>query len=78
LFTAHATEAYESAYFRAKLALIVAAGANMAIYHLTIDRRQAEWGPAPVPPLAARVAGLISLTLWGSVIAAGRLFAYSL
>jgi hypothetical protein len=78
LFTAHATKAYESAYFRAKLALIVLAGVNIVVYHLTIDRSEPEWGAAPVPPLAARAAGLISLTLWFSVISAGRLLAYSL
>lgn len=78
LFTAHATKAYESAYFRAKLALIALAGVNAVFYHLAIERRDTGWGEAPVPPLAARAAGLISLALWFSVIAAGRLFAYSL
>ena len=78
LLAARATEAYESPYFRLKLALIVLAGVNMALYHLTIERRDTEWGAAPVPPLAARVAGLVSLVLWFSVIAVGRIFAYSL
>ena len=78
LFTAHASKAYESTYFRAKLALIVLAGLNTLFYHLTIDRRVAEWGGAAVPPLAARATGLISLALWFSVIATGRIFAYNL
>jgi hypothetical protein len=78
LFTAHATKAYESVYFRAKLALIALAGLNALLYHVTIERRDAEWGAAAVPPLAARAAGLASLTLWFSVIAVGRIFAYSL
>jgi hypothetical protein len=78
LFAAHATKAYASGYFRAKLALLVLAGVNMAVYHLTIDRRRSEWGKSPVPPPAARAAGLISLLLWFSVIAVGRIFAYYL
>jgi hypothetical protein len=78
LFSAHATKAYGSGYFRAKLALILLAGINTAIYHLTIDRRESEWGKAPVPPLQARVAGLLSLLVWFSVVAVGRLFAYYL
>jgi hypothetical protein len=78
LFTAHAAKAYANGYFRVKLALIVLAGVNTAVYHLTIDRSRAEWGDAPRPPLGARAAGLISLVLWFSVIAAGRIFAYEL
>jgi hypothetical protein len=78
LFAAHATKAYASGYFRAKLALLILAGVNTAIYHLSIDHRESEWGKAPVPPLRARVAGLVSLVLWFSVVAVGRLFAYYL
>jgi len=78
LFSAHATKAYASGYFRAKLALLILAGVNTAIYHLTIDRRESEWGKAPVPPIGARIAGLVSLVLWFSVVAVGRLFAYYL
>ena len=78
LFSAHATKAYGSGYFRAKLTLMILAGINSAIYHWTVDRRESEWGKAPVPPLQARVAGLLSLVLWFSVIAVGRLFAYYL
>ena len=78
LFAAHATKAYASGYFRVKVALLILAGVNAVVYHLTIDRRKSEWGKAGVPPLQARVAGLVSLLLWFSVVAVGRLFAYYL
>jgi len=78
LFTAHAAKAYANNYFRAKIVLIVLAGINTAVYHVTIDRRREEWSDAAVPPLGARTAGLVSLVLWFSVIAAGRIFAYDL
>ena len=78
LFAAHATKAYASGYFRVKMALLILAGVNTVVYHLTIDRRKSEWGKAPVLPLRARVAGLASLLLWFSVVAVGRLFAYYL
>ena len=78
LFAAHATKAYESRIFRVKMAMLVLAGLNMLIFHLTTDRRRSEWNEAPVPPAAARMAGLLSLVLWLSVIAAGRFFAYEL
>ena len=78
LFAAHATKAYESRIFRVKMAMLVLAGLNTLVFHLTIDRRRAEWNEAALPPAAARIAGLLSLVLWLSVIAAGRFFAYEL
>jgi len=78
LFVAHATKVYESQVFRAKAALLLLAGVNMLVFHLTIDRRRAAWNEMPVPPVAARAAGLLSLVLWLSVIAAGRMLAYDL
>jgi hypothetical protein len=78
LFAAHARKAYENPYFRVKVALLLLAGINTLVFHLTIDRRRVHWNDAEVPPTAARVAGLTSLVLWLSVIAAGRFFAYDL
>jgi len=78
LFAAHASKAYSSGYFRAKIALLILAGVNAAVYHFTIGRRRSEWGKAFVPPVAVRAAGLVSLLLWFSEIALGRLFAYYL
>jgi hypothetical protein len=78
LFGAHATKAYESVFFRAKVALLLLAGINALVFHRTMNRGTAIWNDAPVPPTAARMAGLTSLVLWLSVIAAGRLFAYDL
>jgi len=78
LFTSHATKAYANPYFRTKIALLLLAGVNSGVFHLTVDRRRAEWNDAPTPPLAARAAGLTSLLLWFSIIAVGRLVAYSM
>ena len=72
LFTAHATKAYANPYFRTKMALLLLAGLNVGVFHLTIDRRRAEWNTAPIPPPGARAAGFVSLLVWFSVIAAGR------
>ena len=78
LFTAHATKAYANPYFRTKIALLLLAGLNTGVFHLTIDRRRAEWNSAPIPPLGARAAGLASLLVWFLVIAAGRMVAYEM
>jgi hypothetical protein len=76
LFWSLALRCYGSSFYWAKMIMLILAGVNIAIYHLTIDRRQAEWDKAPIPPTQARIAGLISLTLWVGIIAVGRLMAY--
>jgi hypothetical protein len=78
LFTAHATKVFHNGYFRAKIALLLLAGVNMLTFHLAVDRYRVEWNDAPVPPVPARAAGLVSLALWLSVIAVSRIFAYDL
>jgi hypothetical protein len=78
LFIAHATKAYESVFFRTKIALLLLAGVNAFVFHRTVNRWTTSWNDAPVPPTAARIAGLTSLVLWLGVIVAGRLFAYDL
>src|SRR5687767_3210131 len=78
LFWAHALQAYGSGYFRVKLVLLFLAYGNIAAFHLTIDRRRAEWDDMPVPPLRVRFAGAASLVLWFGIVAVGRLMAYTL
>ena len=78
LFAARATDAYESNYFRLKLALLVLGGVNIVLFHTTIDRRRDEWDAAGRPPVRARLAGGVSLVLWFAIIAVGRVMAYNL
>jgi hypothetical protein len=78
LFMSLATSAYAHLYFRIKMALLVLAGLNVAVFTFTVDRRRHEWDAAPIPPLQARIAGLVSLVLWAGIIAAGRIMAYTL
>jgi hypothetical protein len=76
LFYANPIRLFHSVWFRAKLALLLAAGLNMAYFHLRVERDRALWDASPVPPPAARRAGAISLVLWTGVIVMGRLIAY--
>ena len=76
MFVAHATEFSENPAFRLKLILLVAAALNAAIFHLRPFRRVAEWDHGAPAPLTARFAAGLSLVLWTSVIACGRLLAY--
>ena len=80
MFTAHATEFIESEVFILKLLLILAAGVNAALFHAITFRTADVWDTEELrglpPPPSARAAGAISLLIWISVIACGRLLAY--
>lgn len=78
LLVAYASAAYDNPYFRAKVVMLTLAGLNALVYHMTIERRIAQWNTLARPPLAARVAGLCSVILWASVVLAGRMTAYTL
>ena len=76
MFVAHASEFSYNPAFRLKLMLLVAAGLNAWLFHLRPFRLVSEWDAGARAPLAARFAGGLSLVLWASVIACGRLLAY--
>ncbi|MBX3563550.1 MAG: hypothetical protein KF730_03130 [Sphingomonas sp.] len=72
LFASDATGYVEKGPFRGKMLFIVAAGINMAVFHLTAYRKIDKWDEAAPPPLAVRIAGGTSLALWIAVTFAGR------
>ena len=80
MFTAHATEFVQSEVFVLKMLLILAAGVNAALFHTVTFRTADVWDSEEMrklaPPPSARAGGAISLLLWISVIACGRLLAY--
>jgi hypothetical protein len=76
MFIAHAGEFVASPVFALKMGLIFAAGVNAAMFHAGAMRGAAQWDANRAPPPAARLAGSLSLLLWLSVIACGRLLAY--
>lgn len=76
MFIAHATEMATNPAFQIKLALIVAAVTNATIFHRWPFRSVARWNVDAPSPTAARMAAVLSLTLWIGVIACGRLLAY--
>ncbi len=77
LFISNAEMYWQSTVLLAKLAAIVLAGLNMAIFHLTAYRNIAEWDASPTPPVQARVAGFASLALWVLVVFLGRWVGFS-
>ena len=78
IFTGFATSAYKNTYFRIKLLALLLAGINALLYHTNIERRISLWDRAPAPPTPARMAGIISILAWATVILAGRMLSYTL
>jgi len=78
LFFARAADVWATSYFRIKLALLTLGLVNVLAYHLLTSRGIDRWDKADRPPLSARLAGALSLLLWFSIIAVGRLMAYTL
>lgn len=80
MFVAHASEFIASPVFAVKMCLIMAALLNVGIFHAVTFRTADVWDAPEMrnlkPPPSARLAGALSLVLWTSVIACGRLLAY--
>ena len=63
--------------FQLKLLLIVLAGVNMLAFHFLTWRSVAHWDQHAPPPIAAKLAGGLSLAFWIGVIACGRWIAFT-
>ena len=77
MFSSAAVKYFDNLPFRLKFAVMVLAGLNMMVFHLTTARSMAHWDEHPSPPVLAKVAGALSITLWLGVIAAGRWIGFS-
>ena len=77
MFAAHATDFIASPVFALKIGLVFAAIVNAAVFHTTVFRSAAAWDVDVMPPAAARASAALSLLLWLTVIACGRLLAYT-
>lgn len=71
MFISNATGYYENPPFRMKMALLLLAGLNMLYFQRVTFRGVSRWDSGR-PPAAARLAGIISIGLWCSVIGFGR------
>jgi len=61
---------------RIKLGLLLLAGLDVWLYHLTVYRKVAEWDMQPATPGGAKAVAICSLVLWAGVVAMGRAIAY--
>jgi hypothetical protein len=78
LFTGYATAASGNTAFRIKVLMLAVAGANAFVYHTVTERTRSVWDAWEQPPRAARLAGIVSLVAWATVILCGRMMSYTM
>jgi hypothetical protein len=72
MFSTRASRYAEIPAFQIKMALLVLAAINMAVFHLVSARGIARWDTAAPTTAAARIAGACSLLLWIGIMLSGR------
>ncbi|SRR5690606_37927285 len=72
MFAANAVTYYHNTPFRLKMVALVAAGVNMAVFHLVTGRNVEDWDTRRSAPPGGRLAGALSILIWISVIFLGR------
>ena len=78
LFMSKAPDYLVNLQFRLKMAFILLAGLNMTYFHWGIFRRVAQWDGSLPPPPRARIAGLVSVLCWTTVIFLGRWIGFTM
>ncbi len=76
LFMTQATEMWANPVFHVKLLLIALAGFNALAFHRLSYRTVERWNRQTATPAGAKIAAVLSLALWTSVITCGRFLAY--
>jgi len=72
MFAANANTYYANTAFRFKMLALILAGVNMLIFQLITYRTVGQWDTGVRPPLAGRLAGALSLTIWVTLICLAR------
>jgi hypothetical protein len=72
MFTSSATKYYHNFPFRMKMLALLIAGVNVAIFEFWTYRGVARWNREGPIPLAAKLAGGLSLVLWIFIVGFGR------
>ena len=76
LFVFEATTLVRDPAFLLKVVLLAAAGVNALFMHKLAMRDVASWDTRVAAPGAVRASAAVSLLLWATILALGRLIAY--
>jgi hypothetical protein len=78
LFTSNALSYSQNSYFLSKILLLALAGINMMYFQFIIGKNLDRWDHFSQLPIAARISGALSLTLWLGIIICGRMIGFTL
>lgn len=78
MFVSNAETYYNNRAFLIKMVLIVLAGINMLVFELITFRSVAQWDRDAALPTPAKVAAVLSLSLWIGVVVSGRMIGFTL
>ena len=78
LFASQPVTYFNNFAFRMKMVLLLAAGLNMAVFHLLTMRGISLWDRDAKVPLAAKAAGLSSMVIWVAIVALGRWIGFTM
>jgi len=77
LFYGEPMRFYVNLFFWLKLVMMALATANILYFHFRTYRAVGDWDTEPSPPMSVKLAGILSVVLWGGVLYSGRLIAYN-
>jgi hypothetical protein len=77
MFMTHATDFLANRTFQLKMGLLMAAGINAVIFRTGPYQTVEHWDIGTRSPVAAQLSVAVSIVVWVSIIACGRLLAYT-
>jgi hypothetical protein len=78
LFSSQPVTYFGNFAFRMKMLLLVAAGLNMAVFHVLTMRGISLWDRDAPVPTSAKVAGLLSMFIWILIVICGRWIGFTM
>ncbi|WP_404714176.1 DUF6644 family protein [Sphingomonas sp. MMS24-J13] len=78
MFSSQPAKYFANFAFRMKMVMLLAAGLNMAVFHLMTMRGISLWDNNAKVPGAAKAAGLISMVIWVTIVALGRWIGFTM
>jgi len=78
MFITNATVYFQNVHFRWKMVLIALSGLNMLVFELTCGRNVQRWDKDRAAPMAGKLAAVLSLIMWISVIFFGRWIGFTI
>jgi hypothetical protein len=76
MFTTNARVYAHNTAFLIKMAMLVVAGLNMVVFHVTSARSMSRWDRQAAPPIG-KLGAALSLTLWIAIVFAGRVIGFT-